>query len=214
MGSPNEGMFTSTTDEWPTPQDLFDALDAEFGFQLDPCASVDNAKCARYYTRDDDGLSQPWQTVAFMNPPYGRAISEWVAKAWRESAHATVVCLLPARTDTAWWHDYVMRAEEVRLIRGRLSFASAIQDERKAATGAHNAPFPSAVIVFQPGHQGPPRLSAVNRDGSAVVTPLEVIAGDRVLECRWAGCRNAAFIEDQEGSLICRKCAGLDGTAA
>ena len=134
-------LFSSATDDWPTPQWLFDALHAEFSFDLDPCASKENAKCARFFTREDDGLRQDWgrQTV-FMNPPYGRSIGDWLKKAYESSRQgAVVVCLLPARTDTRWWHEYVMRGE-VRLIRGRLRFGNSVTA----------APFPSAVVVFRP----------------------------------------------------------------
>src|SRR5690349_19840989 len=98
----NKGLFTSHTDEWATPQDLFDALNAVFKFTLDPCATHENAKCRRYFTRAQDGLKQPWSGRIFMNPPYGRAIGKWVKKAYEESRRSTelVVCLLPSRTDT------------------------------------------------------------------------------------------------------------------
>ena len=101
--------FSAASNEWATPQDFFDVLDAEFGFTLDPCATAENAKCAQYFTQSDDGLSQPWEGMVFMNPPYGREIGAWVAKAHSESLKgATVVCLIPARTDTRYWHEYVI----------------------------------------------------------------------------------------------------------
>lgn len=168
MGTTNAGLFTSTTDEWPTPQVLFDALDAEFEFTLDPCADESNAKCSRYFTKDDDGLSQDWSGAVFMNPPYGRQIGEWVAKAWRESlAGATVVCLIPARTDTSYWHDYVMRAAELRFIRQRLHHDNERHRENVSSgkAKAHNAPFPSVVVVFRPGHKGYPVTSTIDRTG-------------------------------------------------
>lgn len=168
MGTTNMGLFTSTTDEWPTPQDLFDTLDSEFGFTLDPCASVENAKCPRFFTKDDDGLCQDWPGVVFMNPPYGRQIGEWVAKAWRESlAGSTVVCLIPARTDTRYWHDYVMHAAEIRFIRQRLHFDSQRHRDRRESgeATAHNAPFPSVVVIFHPGHEGAPAVSTISRSG-------------------------------------------------
>lgn len=132
--------FSSATNEWSTPQAIFDELDEEFGFTLDPCATPENAKCAKFFTEADDGLAQDWtKDIVFMNPPYGREIGKWVKKAY-ESAQggATVVCLIPARTDTAYWHDYVMKADETRFIRGRLKF------------GGHtnSAPFPSAIVIF------------------------------------------------------------------
>jgi phage N-6-adenine-methyltransferase len=169
MGSPNAGLFTSVTDEWPTPRELFACLDREFRFTLDVCATRENAKCSRYFTQEQNGLWQVWDGVAFMNPPFGRQLPLWVAKA-REAAllGATVVCLIPCRTDTSWWHRHVMRAAEIRLIRGRLSFASSIQEERRRATGAHNAPFPSAVVVFRPDAPAAPVLRAIDRDGTPV----------------------------------------------
>ena len=131
--------FSSKTDDWATPQEFFDDLNATFYFTLDPCASHENHKCAKYYTREDDGLSKSWagETV-FVNPPYGRDIKKWVKKAYEESKHATVVCLIPARTDTSYWHDYCMKGEII-FIRGRLKFGNSKQ----------SAPFPSAVVVFK-----------------------------------------------------------------
>jgi phage N-6-adenine-methyltransferase len=136
--------FSSATPEWPTPKNVFDGLDSEFGFTLDPCSTHENAKCPKHFTRDDDGLTQDWSgDVVFMNPPYGREIGQWMAKAYAESQKgATVVCLVPSRTDTDWWHRYAMRGE-IRLYRGRIKFEG----------GKANAPFPSAIIVFRPaGH--------------------------------------------------------------
>lgn len=166
MGTVNSGFFTSTTDQWPTPQPFFDALDAEFGFDLDPCASPDNAKCERFFTEADDGLTQRWEGVVFMNPPYGRQIGKWVAKAHDASRlGATVVCLIPARTDTTYWHDHVMEADEIRLVRGRLHFDNQRhQDDRASGkASAHNAPFPSAVVVFRPSSATGVRLVAMDR---------------------------------------------------
>ncbi|HQE50436.1 MAG TPA: phage N-6-adenine-methyltransferase [Fervidobacterium sp.] len=137
----NPGMMSSNRDDWETPQKLFDDLNAEFGFTLDPCASHENAKCAKYYTKEDDGLAQSWQDeVVFMNPPYGREIGKWVEKAYRESVGgAVVVCLLPARTDTRWFHDYILdKADEIRFIKGRLKFGES----------KNSAPFPSMIVVF------------------------------------------------------------------
>jgi len=133
--------YSSQRNDWETPQELFDELDAEFGFTLDPCATERNAKCAKFYTAADDGLSQSWAgEVVFVNPPYGREVGKWVRKGYEEAqAGAIVVMLLPARTDTAWWHDYCM-AGEVRFIRGRIKFVGA----------KHSAPFPSAIVIFRP----------------------------------------------------------------
>lgn len=134
-------MFSSTSSEWETPQALFDQLNARLHFTLDPCATPENAKCKKFYTKQDDGLSKSWRReCVFMNPPYGREIGKWVQKAYEEGIrHGTlVVALLPARTDTRWWHDYVMRAREVWLIRGRLRFGGM----------KNSAPFPSAIAIF------------------------------------------------------------------
>jgi phage N-6-adenine-methyltransferase len=133
--------YSSASCEWSTPQWLFDALAREFAFTLDPCATRENAKCPRFFTREDDGLAQDWgDAVVFMNPPYGDVISRWMWKAYDSARKgATVVCLVPARTDTAWWHLYAMKGE-VRLLRGRLKFGNA----------RNSAPFPSAIVVFRP----------------------------------------------------------------
>lgn len=134
--------FSSKTNEWSTPQSFFDELDKEFNFTLDPCATHDKAKCEKYYTIEDDGLLQDWsKDIVFMNPPYGREIKHWVQKAYEESLKgATVVCLIPARTDTSYWHEYVFdKADDIRFIKGRLKFGD----------GKNSAPFPSAVIVYK-----------------------------------------------------------------
>ena len=131
--------FSSATAEWETPQELFNELNRIFGgFTLDPCASAENAKCAQFFSREDDGLSQPWTGKVFMNPPYGREIGKWVRKAWQESLKGTtVVCLVPARVDTRWWHEYAKKGY-VYFLQGRLKFGSA----------ANSAPFPSAIVTF------------------------------------------------------------------
>ena len=135
-------MFSSATDQWATPLPLFNEWNARFSFTLDVCADASNAKCARFFDRAMDGLKQDWSLdVCWMNPPYGREIGQWVKKAHASSLDgATVVCLLPARTDTAWWHDYVLPFAEITFLRGRVRFGDA-----KAG-----APFPSAVAVFRP----------------------------------------------------------------
>ncbi len=136
------GLMSSATDQWATPQAFFDELDAEFGFTLDACASEWNHKVDNYFDEAENSLIQDWTGVVWMNPPYGRTIKDWMRKAY-ESAEggATVVCLVPARTDTAWWWDYAMKGE-VRFIRGRIKFVSP-NGEGDAA------PFPSAVVIFR-----------------------------------------------------------------
>jgi phage N-6-adenine-methyltransferase len=133
--------FSSKTDLWSTPPELFAALDAEFGFTLDVCAIPENAKCRRFFTREMDGLNQQWVGVCWMNPPCGRQIGKWVQKAYISARRgAMVVCLLPARTDTGWWHEFVTKASEIRFIRGRLRFGGS----------QNSAPFPSTLVVFRP----------------------------------------------------------------
>lgn len=133
--------YSSATDEWTTPQDLFDTLNAEFKFDLDVCALPSSAKCKRYFSPEDDGLAQKWKGTCWMNPPYGDVIKDWVAKALESAGEgATIVCLVPARVDTGWWFDNC-RWGEIRFIRGRLKFGESTM----------SAPFPSAVVVFGPG---------------------------------------------------------------
>jgi len=134
-----EVMFLSKTALWETPQDLFDRLDEEFHFNLDVCALPENTKCANYYTPEQDGLLQPWRGICWCNPPYGRQIGKWVEKAAKSDA--TVVMLLPARTDTRWFHQYIYGKTEIRFIPGRLKFSGA----------KYNAPFPNMVVIFRRG---------------------------------------------------------------
>lgn len=126
---------------WETPQKLFDALDSKYHFTLDPCALPENAKCEKYFTPEDDGLSQNWggQRV-FCNPPYGRELGAWVKKAYEESRKpdTVVVMLIPARTDVAWFHDYVLPHGEIEFLRGRLKYGGSKTP----------APFPSMLVVF------------------------------------------------------------------
>jgi phage N-6-adenine-methyltransferase len=132
----------SLSEEWETPQSFFDTLHAEWRFTLDVAATPVNTKCQRYFTREDNGLTQAWGCeMCWMNPPYGRALASWIRKAY-ESAQtgATVVCLIPARTDTQWWHTYVEGKAEVRTVPGRLKFSGA----------RYNAPFPSVLVIFRP----------------------------------------------------------------
>ena len=134
--------YMSKSNSWETPQDFFDKLNDEFGFTLDPCASEENHKCDKYYTIEDNGLKQDWSNdIVFMNPPYGREIKHWVRKAYKESLKgAVVVCLIPARTDTRYWWDYIFPYAKIRFIKGRLKFGK---------NGVFSpAPFPSAIVVF------------------------------------------------------------------
>ena len=136
------GLFSSNTNEWATPIALFARLDAEFHFDLDPCCTHENAKCERHFTQDEDGLSRSWGGCrGFCNPPYGRELPKWVRKCYEESRKedTLVVMLIPARTDTSYFHDYIYhKAREIRFLRGRLHFNESKQ----------GAPFPSMVVVF------------------------------------------------------------------
>ncbi len=135
-----DAMFSSKTDLWETPQELFDRLDARFHFEVDVCATAENAKCKRYYTKEVDGLAQKWEGVCWCNPPYGREIGKWVKKAYEAAltGEAQVVMLLPARTDTAWFHDYIYGKAQICFLRGRLKFGRS----------KNSAPFPSMVVIF------------------------------------------------------------------
>lgn len=137
----NRALLSSNTNEWSTPRAFFAALDAEFHFNLDPCSTRENRKCAKFFTIEDDGLQQDWGGYrVFCNPPYGREIADWVRKCSEEAKKpgTLVVMLIPARTDTAYFHDYIYKhAREIRFVRGRLHFNE-----------AGPAPFPSMVVVF------------------------------------------------------------------
>jgi len=138
---PAKYWASSKSNEWATPEHLFYELDNEFHFTLDPCSTNENKKCVKNFTMIEDGLEQDWSNDrVFMNPPYGKEIGRWLAKAYNEAKKgALVVCLIPSRTDTAYWHDYVMKANEIRYIRGRLKFGDSLSP----------APFPSAIVVFR-----------------------------------------------------------------
>lgn len=137
----NRVIWQSNSDEWSTPQELFNRLDAEFHFDLDPCATPDNAKCEKYYTAEDDGLKKSWGGCkVFCNPPYSE-ISAWVRKCYEESLkpNTVVVLLIPSRTDTKWFHNYIYHRSEIRFVNGRIKFGNA----------KYNAPFPSMIVIFR-----------------------------------------------------------------
>ena len=132
-------MFSSKTEMWETPQELFDKLDAEYHFDCDVCAIPENTKCKKYYTPEIDGLSQKWRGNCWCNPPYGKAIGKWIEKAYDESTKGTrVVMLIPARTDTKWFHKYILPYADIYFIKGRLKFGNS----------KNSAPFPSMIVVF------------------------------------------------------------------
>ena len=137
-----QACLTSNSNEWATPKDFFAQLDSEFHFDLDPCATPQNAKCARFFTKEDNGLIQNWGGArVFCNPPYGSEIKQWVRKCAEEGkkSNTLVVMLIPARTDTSYFHDYIYHKAEIRFIRGRLHFNESPQ----------GAPFPSMVVIFR-----------------------------------------------------------------
>lgn len=135
----NKALFTSNTNEWSTPQDFFNELNKEFKFNLDPCATEKNHKCNIYFNQEQDGLKQSWDDyTVFCNPPYGREIGKWVKKA-SEARGGVVVMLIPARTDTKYFHEYIYNKAEVRFIKGRLKFGGS----------KNSAPFPSMVVIFK-----------------------------------------------------------------
>ena len=136
--------MSSKNMEWETPQDFFDELDKEFDFTLDPCATNETAKCINYFTPEIDGLKQTWGGfTVFCNPPYGRAIKDWVKKCSEEGKknYTTVVMLIPARTDTIYFHKYIYNKPkvEIRFIKGRLKFGDS----------TNSAPFPSMLVIFK-----------------------------------------------------------------
>lgn len=140
----NSALFSSFTDEWATPQDFFDKLNSEFNFELDPCATKDNHKCDLYFTKKIDGLNQDWGNKrVYCNPPYGRGIDKWVEKCSKHKGLA--VMLIPARTDTRWFHTYIYNKQnvEIRFLKGRLKFGDS----------NNSAPFPSMVIVFRNSYE-------------------------------------------------------------
>ena len=140
-----KSLMTSNTNEWYTPKKFYDQLHKEFNFTLDPCATPESAKCENYYTIIENGLIQDWDNhTVFVNPPYGRDIKNWIKKCYEESLKGiVVVALIPARTDTRYWHDYIFnKAKDIRFLRGRIKF------EKEDGTTGDSAPFPSAIIVW------------------------------------------------------------------
>lgn len=148
-------IFSSNSDEWDTPQDFYDRLNLIYNFTLDPATNGFNSKCQKYFTDQEDGLQQSWQDeVVFVNPPYSK-IKLWVKKCFEEGQkpNTTVVMLIPSRTDTKYWHNYIMKAESIGFIKGRLKFGN-------AKTGA---PFPSAVVVFSRNNKNSPVIYTMEK---------------------------------------------------
>lgn len=148
--------------EWETPQDFFDELNKEFNFTLDPCASHENNKCYAFFTKEINGLKHSWSRISrsiFVNPPYDRNIGKWLKKAYEESRKGShVVCLIQGRSsDTKWWHDYVMKADEIRYIKDRLHFGINGKFSR--------ANISSVVVIFRPRSSGPPKTCSIDTKG-------------------------------------------------
>lgn len=144
-------LLSSKKMDWCTPQGFFDRLNEEFRFVLDAAATERSAKCPLYYTPETDGLAQSWDRggAVFCNPPYGREVGKWVRKAYEEAqGGTTVVLLIPARTDTNYFHDYILGHAEIRFVRGRLYFTG----EDGEAVGS--APFPSMVVIYRGMNKG------------------------------------------------------------
>lgn len=138
----NESLFSSKTDNWETPIDFYKELNKEFQFTLDPCADENNHKCELYFTKEQNGLAQSWGGYnVFCNPPYGKDICKWVEKAYNEAQkdNTLVVMLIPARTDTQYFHNFIYHKAEIRFIKGRLKFGNS----------KNSAPFPSMVVIFK-----------------------------------------------------------------
>lgn len=142
----NNGMFTNNSNEWETPEDFFRELDSEFHFTLDPAATDKNTKCEYYYTKEENGLLQSWKDeTVFCNPPYGKELKHWVRKCYEEHIkhNITVVMLIPARTDTSYFHEFIYGKSEIRFLKGRLKFVT------PSGCGGGTAPFPSMVVVYR-----------------------------------------------------------------
>lgn len=162
--------FSSNSNEWATPSEFFEALNNKYNFTLDPCSTKENAKCQKFYTKEDDGLSKDWVgEKVFMNPPYSRELPKWIKKAYTtiESARervceTVIVCLIPARTDTRYWHEYIFgKAKEINFIKGRLKFDG-------GEKGNGSAPFPSAVVIYDSKYSGETLYKTLNRNGETI----------------------------------------------
>ncbi|MEA4811178.1 MAG: DNA N-6-adenine-methyltransferase [Anaerolineaceae bacterium] len=150
----NRALLSSERMDWATPREVFEPLDAQYGFETDVCATAENAKCVHFYSPDMDGLAQDWRGTCWMNPPYGREIGKWMKKAYESSQKgATVVCLVPSCTDTEWWHEYAMKGQ-ITFMRGRVKFVGA----------KDSAPFPTAIVVFKPGSERQLRTGTIKRE--------------------------------------------------
>jgi site-specific DNA-methyltransferase (adenine-specific) len=140
MADFNKNRFQANSIEWETPKDFFKPINDEFEFTLDVCATKDNTKASKFFSKEDNGLSKSWSgNICWMNPPYGKDLVLWLKKAKAESENCTVVSLIPARTNTKWWHEIVLKASEIRFVLGRPKFNNA----------KHGLPFPLALVIFK-----------------------------------------------------------------
>ena len=143
----NPALFSSKTGEHTTPRSLFDPLNEQYKFTLDVASTAENALCPTFYTEEEDGLVLPWTGRVWCNPPYGRGIGDWVKKGYETESAEVVVMLLPARTDTKWFHQYIWYTSwnapyhgvKLQFLKGRLKFSNA----------KNSAPFPSMLVVFK-----------------------------------------------------------------
>jgi site-specific DNA-methyltransferase (adenine-specific) len=183
MSMPHPSIFKNATAEWSTPPALFKSLDRIFHFELDVCATPENAKCSLFFTKEQDGRKQDWRQLrCFCNPPYGRQIGPWVKKSWEASqAGALVVCLLPCRTDTVWFHDYVQYRAEIHFLRGRIIFGEA----------KHNAPFASMIAIY--GKRDNRRLRSCQQCGNFFVARADAKTCSNA--CRQAAYRRVTNLE-------------------
>ena len=145
-------MFSSKNNAWCTPKDFFAKLNEEFKFTLDPCCTKKSALCKKFFTPKEDGLKQEWggQRV-FVNPPYGREIGKWVKKSFEEfvkNKKTTIVMLIPSRTDTRWFHDYILDKAKIRFVKGRLKFIDLDYKGKEKDRKLSPAPFPSMLVIY------------------------------------------------------------------
>ena len=143
-------MFSSKRQDWATPQNVFDELDKEFNFTLDPCCTKRTAKCKKFYTPETDGLKHSWEGErVFINPPFSREQAAWIKKGYEESLkpNTLIVFLIPARTDTRAFHSYIYNKAEIRFIKGRLKFIN--PDSKTPMNKWTGAPFPSMICIFR-----------------------------------------------------------------
>ena len=144
-------MFSNKNNAWCTPRDFFEKLNKEFNFTLDPCCMPKSALCKKYFTPDEDGLKQSWEGErVFVNPPYGREISKWVKKCFDERKRANIIIMLiPSRTDTLYFHNYIYGKAEIRFIKGRLKFIDLDYNGKEEDRKISPAPFPSMLVIFK-----------------------------------------------------------------